>query len=155
MSVTSSSLGGLLAGLLIAVAAPVCADSFTSSASSAGSASVGSASDSIQASSNSSSGDRQAAAGEYRVLAILQPAGRPDMQRLVLEPIDRAGDARPFDLQLPLAATADRPVRAGDRLRVEPRSYGLAVARAEAAQPFFLVLADERRRELEAHALTL
>jgi len=155
MSVYSSARPGLLAALLFVAAASAGAESFASSASSAGSASVGSASDSIRGSSNSSSGENHAAAGDYRVLAVTWPEDRPGFQRIALAPLSAERGAQPFELQLPVAATQQRPIAPGDTIRVDTRPYGLVFAYADAAQPFFLVMADERRRELDAHALTL
>ena len=84
MTFTILSRALCLAAFAAACAAPVHATSFTSSASSAGSASSGSISDSIGASSNSSSGEDRVAAGEYRVIDIAQAPGKVGTTRMTL-----------------------------------------------------------------------
>lgn len=158
MTVRHSTLG-LAATLALLSSVPAWADSFTSSASSAGSASVGSISDSIQGSSRSSSGDDQTAQGDYRVIEIADAAERPGQRRLRLEPVGGetpAAQARTgFDLLLPAQALAAQPIAVGDIVRAEARPYGLAFVRATAAEPFFLVLDDARHRELQTRVVTL
>src|SRR5258705_11230129 len=77
----------LLVGIVVAL--PCGADSFTSSASSAGSASVGSLSDSIRGSSGSST--RKVAEGDYRIVDVAA-AERPDTLRLKMQHVANAGD---------------------------------------------------------------
>lgn len=134
------------------VALPAAAESFASSASSAGSASVGSLSDSIGGSSDASSGKQTAAAGEYRVLAVAPLAdGRQAVQLQAVADADRR-----FTLTLPVAAVTLAP---GERVAVQDRPYGLAFARvtdaADAAEPFFVALADDWRHDLDLRRVTL
>jgi hypothetical protein len=105
------------------------ADSFTSSASSAASQSIGSLSDSVSGSSKSSAGDgKTAAAGAYQVTAVARlDAGR---------------------VQLQLAPSAGQ--LAGAALWVAERPYGLAFAAKEGATPFFLAVDDRLRRDFES-----
>jgi hypothetical protein len=138
---TAPTFAALVAviGLFLA-AVPACAESIASSASSAGSESVGSLSDSVGASSDSSTGNR-VAAGAYRVVAAA-PAidGR---QRLTLQAVQDA--RRTFELRLPVQADL---LQTGDLVEVQERPYGLAFARAQATEPFFIALADAWRGEL-------
>jgi hypothetical protein len=145
----------LLALLCATAATPGLAESFASSASSAGSASLGSVSDSIKGSSNSSSPNRQVAEGDYRVIEIADVADRPGVLRLRLEASQRSADSSEFFLDLPQAALGTRGLAAGDVVSARRRPYGLEFARADTREAFFLVLADDWYRELDAHALTL
>lgn len=135
-----------LAALLLAVA-PAFADSLTSSASSAASQSIGSVSDSVSHSSDASSGKGEAriAAGPYRIVAVA-PAG--ERSRLSLAPV--AGDSEGFALQLPTELVQRQGLQAGQSLHLLARGYGWAVAREAEATPFFLLLEERSRRELDA-----
>ncbi len=142
-----------LAFLALAATLPVHADSLASSASSAGSASVGSLSNSVRGSSNSSSGTTQTAEGDYRIVEVLALADRPGLLRLRLQHTERAGDDGELRLDLPQPTFARHGLAARDVVTLQVRPYGLAFARADTHEPFFLVLADDRLRELEARAL--
>lgn len=134
------------------------ADSFMSTASSAGSASVGSVSDSMQSSSRSSGGDKKVADGDYRVIQVAALEDAPDHVRLHLQ----AGDdvATAFTLKLPRKALGEHGMAVGDLVNVRNRAYGLAFARA--VQPmqgvgnaprletFFLALDDAWRNDLDS-----
>lgn len=147
-------LAGLILG--VAVAAPASADSFASSASSAGSASSASASDSIGDSSRASSPNRQAANGDYRVIAIADVAHRPGTLQLTLQAIE--GEAHEFTLRLPREALGDQGIGVGDVVHARPRPYGVEFARTDAARErkaFFLVLADAWHRELSTRPVAL
>lgn len=128
------------------------ADSFVSSASSAGSASVGSLSDSIHDSSNSSSKDKKVADGDYDVIEVAALPEHPGMLRLRLQahvgPAD--ADAGAFMLDLPRKALGEQALAQGDIVSVHNRAYGLEFARARTQEAFFLVLADDWRSDLEA-----
>lgn len=146
---------------LVALGAPPShAESFASSASSAGSASLGSLSDSLRGSSNSSSGDRHAAAGDYRVIAVGVDPDRPGTRRYTLVPVEGSA-AGGFELRVPDAALGDRPIAVDDIVQAQTRPYGLAFARGAApgggavAQPFFLVLADDWHGALDPRAVSL
>lgn len=142
-----------LAAFAFACAAPTGATSFTSSASSAGSASSGSISDSIGASSNSSSGDDRVAAGDYRVIDIAQAPAKPDTTRLTLRAV--AGQARELTLDVPKRALAERGVNKGELVQVSERVYGYEFAHADTKRSFFLALQDDWYRDLASRKVTI
>lgn len=130
----------VLAALLAAPLAQ--AETATSSASSAGSAAVGSLSNSMQASSNSSN-QRRVAAGDYRIERM---AAAGDGHVLVdLAPLAGGG---PFTLRLPQAVAERQALAVGGVVTTEARDYGYAFA--QAGQPFFLAVADDWHRGLDA-----
>lgn len=122
------------------------ADSFTSSASSAASQSIGSLSDSVSGSSKSSAGDAKTAAGAYQVTAVAQVAG--DRVQLQLAPA--AGQAQGFALTLPATLAEQQGLQAGAALWVAERPYGLAFATKDGGTPFFLAVDDRLRRDFES-----
>lgn len=149
-TVRSGSLPALAAALVAAavVLTPVgaLASTSASSASSEGlSASVGSVSSSIEGSSNSSSPGGKTAEGPYRVVhvAAADPQGRV---RVALAA--EAGEHR-FTLLLPATNPEAARLAAGDVVVATPRDYGTLFARADAAEPFFLVVEDQRLPELK------
>lgn len=142
-----------LVALCVAGASAVRAESFASSASSAGSASIGSLSDSVRGSSRSSSGDdKKVAEGEYRVIEVAQANDRHGHLQLKLQAMAQPGEDGALWLTLPRQALAPRGLAAGDVVLARQRAYGVEFARAEGAQAreaFFLVLADDWHRELD------
>lgn len=150
-SLASLTLGALL---LCAATSPALAGSSASSASSEGSsASFGSLSTSVEKSSNSSSGDKKVAAGDYRIIDMAEAAARPGVMRLRLQAA--GGPSDEFFLFVPQEAVADGRLAAGQLVTARERSYGLEFARTETRQPFFLVLKDEWYQELQTRAVTL
>lgn len=148
-----NALRSTAAGLLLALpAVQAGAESVASSASSAGSAASGSLSDSLHGSSNSSS-RQTAAAGPYRVIEVAALPGRPGLLRLTLQPL--AAGAGLLWLDLPQPVWQQQGLERGDLIAATPRPYGLAIARAGSALPFYLLLADAWRDDLAARALTL
>jgi hypothetical protein len=145
----------LALGGLAAAPGPAPAESLASSASGASSASVGSLSDSVQGSSNSSTRDRTVAGGDYRVIEVAAVDGRPGLLRLTLRPDDAGPDAAVLRLDLPQPTWQREGLRAGDLIQARPRPYGLELARADTRQAFYLLLADDWRRDLDARALSL
>jgi len=133
------------------VLSPALADSFTSSAASLASKSIGSLSDSVGKSSESSSGETQIQAGPYQVLALTPVLERPGRVRLSLQGLAPLDAQQTLWLELPAELVAAQHLQAGESLRLSPRSYGLAVARSGAAEPFFLALRDPR--DLATHKL--
>ena len=129
------------------------AASFASSASTAGSASVGSVSDSLGASSNSSSNDdHQAAAGDYRVTDVAQATRRADHVTVAL----RSDTTRKaFTLDLPQALWTAQGLQLGDRVHVAQRPYGFEFARGDDHAAFYLVLHDDWFGEMAARPLAL
>jgi len=141
----------LLVGIVAAL--PCSAESFASSASSAGSASVGSLSDSIHDSSGSSK--HEVAEGDYRIIEVA--AGeRPDTLRVKMQHVARADDdGAVIYLDVPRAALGDRAAAPGDIVGVRRRPYGYAFAWADTGAAFFLVLAADWQRELETRPVEL
>ena len=154
----------LAAAIVLGAAAgsPALAESIAStaasSASSAGSASVGSLSDSVQGSSRSSTPDGKVAEGDYRVADIVAMADVPDRLQLLLRPRDAGADEAPtVVLSLPRQALEGREL-GRDTVRVRHRSFGLEFARrleAGTLEPFYLALADDWLRDLQARPLSL
>ena len=158
---TTHPIRSALALLLCTVVAPALAESLAASASSAGisassagSASLRGSSDSISGTSDSSRNDRAVADGQYRVAAVETIEGRPGMVRLTMRPAAPGDAAQAFRLDLPQRALGDRPIVAGDLVQARNRPYGVEFARAESAQPFFLVLDDAWDRDLQTRVLT-
>lgn len=150
----------LIAAAAWAGATAACAESLASSASSAASQSVGSLSESIQNSSQGSSRAARTADGDYRVIEVAEVAGRPGMLQLTLRAAAAPDDeAAGFMLTLPRQALGARGVAVGDLIHASNRPYGIEFARAAAVDerrdPFFLVLRDDWRRELDAHPVSL
>jgi hypothetical protein len=134
------------------------AESLASSAASVGSSAsltASSASDSIGGSSNSSKGGNTARAGDYRIEAITHDdtAGKV---RLTLAPRIAAsdGDGSGFVLALPRGTFDAQRLARGDLLALRERPYGFEIARGDAREPFFLVLADAWHRELDPRPVT-
>lgn len=144
----------LICSALLAGLAAAQADSFTSSASSLASKSVGSLSDSLSDSSGSSGGDKQAAAGPYTVTRMaLTDDGRV---QLALAPAGHGAQAAPageLTLRLPQALVQEQGLRTGEALHLLARPYGLAVARAAEAVPFFLAVQDGLLRDFESRKI--
>jgi hypothetical protein len=161
------ALAPLSAALLLAVGgAPVArADSASSAGlSGSGSASVGSASDSLGRSSAGSSrqGGHAQAEGDYRIVELTPVPDRPGMARLSLRSeADRAAAGTPpaapdeVELVLPLQVVRQAALVAGQRVSARARPYGIEFAQGEPRQAFFLVLDDDRMRELAPRALSL
>lgn len=158
MTFTAFTRAAMVAGLSAAAlgaAAPAAADSFASSASSAGSASSGSVSDSLQGSSNSSTGNNRRADGTYQILEVTPTPGRANSTRLAMQM--GADPAQRIVLDLPQAIVEREALAGGALVQVKNRAYGLEFAKDVGAkhQAFFLVLADEVYNELAARKVTL
>ncbi|MES2957629.1 MAG: hypothetical protein V4792_05540 [Pseudomonadota bacterium] len=158
MTLTPTRLIGISL-FALALSSPCRADSLTSSASSAGSASVGSLSDSITGSSNASSPGKAVAEGDYRVIEVAELVERPGMLRLALQAAAPRSEGGPIWLTLPKQALAERALAVGDVVNARQRPYGVEFARAaQGANPreaFFLLLADDWRGDLDPRAVTL
>lgn len=141
---------------LALLALPALADS-TSSASSAASDSVGSSSTSIEKSSDSSSGNKKVAQGQYQVIAVAAVDTQPDMLRVQLQAAT-AGATQEVFLLVPRAAAEHGALAAGKVIEAQQRPYGLAFAAVHGttvAAPFFLVLDDQWHRELDSRPVVL
>lgn len=151
-----SSVSAALALVASAALGPTAhADSSASLASDSASDSVGSLSTSLQQSSGSSSHGGGLAQGEYRIVEIAALAGQPGMTQLQLQALARPGSEGRFALALPSTTATRARLAAGQVLSVRERDYGLALARADEAQAFFLVLDDAWMRELRSKAVAL
>lgn len=149
--------------LVAATAALPAAATVTSSVSVSDSVSalVGSASDSLQRSSESSVGRRHAAAGDYRIVALADAAGRPGRVQLMLRALAddtaaAAGDGGDeWLLFVPAPLVARHGLATGATVSARPRPYGTEFAAGTPRQAFFLVLRDDWYRELDARPLPL
>jgi hypothetical protein len=129
----------------------------TSSASSLASQSVGSSSTSVEKSSDSSSGGKKVAQGQYQVIDVAALADQPDMMRVHLQAATPGATQEVFLLVPRLAAERGQLV-VGQLIEAQDKPYGLAfvtVHNAIAATPFFLVLDDQWHRELNSRPVVL
>jgi hypothetical protein len=163
------TLPALASAAVLAVAGMAAhAESFASSAiSNSVSASVGSVSTSFNASSDASSPGRPVAAGAWRVLEVAAAPGREGYARVALRAeaggttAEAAAAAREAFLFLPQETVARAALSAGQVIHARERSYGLELAvgdtaaRAERAEAFFLVVADDVYRELRTRPVKL
>ncbi len=140
------------AAALVCSAWPAHASSTSaSSASDSSATSIGSLSDSVQGSSDSSSHrHRDAAAGNYRIVDIAALHDRPGRLRLRLQALDTPGEAGTLWLQLPQATVERQALAVGGQISAQARPYGVAFAQTPGGAPFFLALDDHWQRELAA-----
>lgn len=138
--------------LLHAAAVPAWAESLASSASSGASASVGSLSDSLHGSSDSSSPNR-VADGDYRVIDVAAIDAQPGLMRVTLAPAAAADGAQTLTLDLPQPVAQASRLVPGAIVAARTRPYGVEFANGQPQRPFFLVLADEWYRELRSRPL--
>ena len=109
---------------------------------------------SLQGSSNSSTGnDKQAVNGRYEVEQVLAVAGQPGRVRLAMKSLDREGET--LVLELPAQTAEGALVGTGSVVTATPRPYGVQFARADQAEPFFLVVEDAWMNELPSRPVTL
>ena len=155
-NIIARALGASLISLMATAAN---AESFASSASSAGSKSVGSLSDSLTGSSNSSSGEKKVAEGNYRVEQVAEVAGKPDHLRLHLRLQPQAdATAEPTVtvlLDLPRGAVERQVLGVDSVIALRQRAYGMEVAHQATQTAFFLLLADGWRNDLDSRVVTL
>jgi hypothetical protein len=174
----------LVALMCSTLATPVWA---ASSASSAASDSVGrilgSFSNSLGRSSDSSTGGEKSAAGDYKVIEVAElfddivpvataaatatvagaesggtggTAGVGDRLRLKLQALADDSPAGAFYLYLPRAAVQQGQVAVGHVVSAKARPYGLEFSAATTTQqPFFLVLHDDWYRDLQTRPVSL
>lgn len=128
------------------------AESFTSSALSAGSASSGSVSNSLHGSSKSSTPDEKTADADYRITEIAQAPERAGIARVTLQ---ADGPQQSMVLDLPRAVVDVQGLAQGDLVHAQQRVYGLEFSRGEEREAFYLVLADDWYAELAAHPVNL
>jgi hypothetical protein len=131
-----------------------------SSASSAVSDSVGTASNSLSTSLNKSSDSsktKNVAQGDYDVVEVvaLADAAGPSHVRVRLQAVADAGPTGLWYLTLPQAVWLRAALGEGQRVAATPRPYGVEFARADTKQAFYLVLADDWRRELDPRPVSM
>ncbi|MFT4100088.1 MAG: hypothetical protein QM674_03440 [Burkholderiaceae bacterium] len=157
----SSTLRLITAAGLLAAALPVVATGISSSISDSVGESVGSVSDSIERSSDSSSKTTGLAEGDYRITQVALADGRPAMTRLTLRAAaanddgDRDGDRDAVFLYVPTDLVERHALAQGGSITARHRPYGIEFTAARAPRPFFLVVHDEVRRDLDHHVVTL
>ncbi|XAH22721.1 hypothetical protein AAFF27_22400 [Xylophilus sp. GW821-FHT01B05] len=137
---------------IMGVAAQAQAALFTSSASSAGSASSGSVSDSLRGSSDSSTGGARTAEGDYRVTDVAQAPDRAGIARVTMQAAD---PEQRIVLDLPHAIVEKQGIARGDLVHAQRRAYGFEFARGDTREAFYLVLADDWYEELAARPVSL
>ena len=164
----SNKLPALVAATLLALAGGAAlADTSASSAIfNSFSTSLGSVSNSSNASSEASSPGKPLRAGAYRVMEIAAATGREGYARLTLRAEAAGGAAAASDasaaadefLFLPLATVAQAALVQGQLIQARARPYGLELAKAVAGErdaAFFLIVADDVYRELQTRVVTL
>lgn len=137
-----------LIGVLAVPPAWASGSSASSASSEAGSASVGSLSTSFETSSASSTGDKEVAAGEYRLIEVAESGTRPDALRLKLQAVPGTGAAGEFFLHVPRGTAERHGVAAGQLVSARERPYGVEFALGTPRQAFFLLMDDDWYREL-------
>ena len=141
----------LIALAALTVACHAHADSFVSSASSAGSTSSGSVSDSLNGSSNSSTDKHKVADGAYRIIDIAATPGRAGMTRVTMQ----TEQQQRVVLDLPQTTFERQQLAQGDLVYAQNRDYGIEFARNDNRQAFYLVLSDEWYGELATRPVSL
>lgn len=142
--------------LLCAAALPaLAASSASSSASESVSASSDSASNSLKKSSNSSSGTKEIANGDYRIVDVAAVAERPGAVRLTLQALATPGLEGEIQLTVPQQTLAEAHLGTGHIVTAQQRPYGVEFAAAATKQAFFLALSDEWMSDLPSKAITL
>jgi hypothetical protein len=99
-----------------------------------------------------------AAAGDYKVVALAAAPDRPGMLRATLQAVVEVDTDAEFYLYLPQAAAEQAGLVEGGIVTARQRPYGTEFAHASGGgerQAFFLVLADDWYRELQARAVQL
>lgn len=131
------------------------ASSAASSASDSVSTSVGSVSDSIKKSSESSTGKKDVADGDYRVIDVAAAADRPGFVRVQLQALADATAEGGLDLFVPQATVAQGQLAVGQVVTARNHDYGVEFAKAETRQAFFLAMNDAWHHELKSRPVTL
>ncbi len=151
---TTTFLRSAAALLIVIGTAPAWAGSSASSASvDASSTSLGVASKSFDRSSDSSSGERKTAQGDYRIVQVALAEQRPGTLRLQLQAVADPSAAGALVLYLPEPTLQSHQLAAGQVVKATPRPYGVEFAQAD--KPFFLVLDDDWYQGLQTRRVTL
>ena len=148
-------LSALCAALLFGGAAlPALAESSASSAvSDSVSTSLGSLSNSVGKSSDSSRG-KNVVQGDYRVIEMAAADGR-GVVRVKLQALADAGVAGELELTLPREAAERGHLGTGAIVTASTRPYGVEFAAGAPREAFFLALHDEWYRELNSKPVLL
>lgn len=132
------------------------ASSASSTASDSASSAASSGSESLQQSSNSSSRTTTAmASGDYQVVEVVRVAERPGALRLRLQAVADASADGEYFLYLPQQTYVRAQLAEGQVVAARQRPYGMAFARGDTHEDFFLVIEDEWARDLPSHVVTL
>ena len=156
----SRTLPALAASVLVALLSStaiepaVAASSAASSASDSASDSVGASSRSITDSSDSSSGNKKVAAGDYKVIEMAAVDGQPNMLRLRMQ-ATAEGRKDAFTLLLPRHAAENGHLAEGQVVTANARPYGLELVAAADQKAFFLLVDDDWHQELASHPVQL
>lgn len=118
---------------------------------------VGSLSDSVRQTSDSSSKRNKVQSGDYKVMEVVADAQeKPGMARVKLQAVaPEAGAEGEFFLYLPRQAVDTGRLAVGGIVTASERPYGVEFASAATKQAFFLVLEDAWHRELSTKAVVL
>jgi hypothetical protein len=155
MTSLKNSLALAAALTLLASPAAMALSSTASSASEGASASVGSLSDSVKGSSNSSTGDKKVAEGEYQIVDVVAVADATGSVELKLQSVAQAGAAGELLLRVPQRTLDQAGLAAGQLITARQRPYGVEFAKAANGAAFFLALSDAWMRELQNNPVTL
>jgi hypothetical protein len=153
----AKSLLAAAVSMALSSAGPAAAEGSASSASFMSiTASVGSVSASFGRSSESSSRAAPVANGDYKIIDLAAAPERQGSVRLTLQSVADADSE--FLLYLPQAVAAQARLVQGGVVTARPRPYGTEFAYGaggDVKQAFFLVLADDWYRELQAELVQL
>ena len=117
---------------------------------------VGSISDSIGGSSNSSSGDnKRAETGPYRVIDVAQAPAKAADHPYHAARRGRQCRHRVLGRRSRGRALAERRVGKNDVVQVNERVYGYEFAYGDTKKPFFLALQDDWYRDLASRKVTI
>ena len=112
--------------------------------------SIGGLSNSITASSNGSSTAVGLAQGDYTLVEVVAVTDQPDMVRMALQAVDRDKAENDVYVLLPTKTYLDAGLQAGQVISAKQRPYGIELAKATDAKPFFLLVQDSLLEELKS-----
>ncbi len=155
MNTLKTRLALVAAVALLAAPSVMAVSSTASSASEGVSTSVGSLSDSVKGSSNSSSGDAKVAEGQYKIIDVAAVDGQPGTAQLRLQAVAGTGAAGELLLLVPQRTVEQAHLAAGEVVQARLRPYGVEFAKATDGTAFFLALTEGWLRELQNNPVTL
>lgn len=142
-----------LSGALLGAAPAQAASLSASLASESLGVSSGLVSDSVSGVSKGSSKAVGLAQGPWEVIHVADAPKAGQRQTLTLRRAAAADAAPIVQLMLPQGVVRSQALTTGDVIHVGPREWGYALARGDAATPFFVLLHDDWARGLQARAL--